>query len=245
MIFILTGLSLLFVAIGFIVTEKNAKYLLSGYNTMGDEERKKVDIKAFILYFRRFHIFLGISFFILGIVLTYFINENAGGIFLAVYPILAYIYFLWTSKRYSKGLYATMNKIGVFMLFGVLILVIGLLGSGSKENEMIINPQFIEIKGMYGEVISYDQIQSIELVPQKPIIVWKTNGFALGTIQKGYFKTDKGEIVKLMLNSDRKPLILITISNGGKIYYSAKDKPNELLIVEMKKTLPDSLIWPY
>jgi hypothetical protein len=44
MIYAILGTSLLFVAIGFIVDEKNAKYLLSGYNTMNEEDRQKVDI---------------------------------------------------------------------------------------------------------------------------------------------------------------------------------------------------------
>lgn len=63
MIYVITGISLLFVAIGLIVTKRNAKYLLSGYNIINEEDRKKVDSKAYIPYFRNFHIFLGISFF--------------------------------------------------------------------------------------------------------------------------------------------------------------------------------------
>ena len=41
MIYVIIGMSVLFVAIGFLVTERNAKYLLAGYNTMSEEERKK------------------------------------------------------------------------------------------------------------------------------------------------------------------------------------------------------------
>lgn len=78
MITVFVGISLLFIAIGFIVTENNAKYVLSGYNTMNEEDRKKVDIKKYIPYFRNFHIFLGISYLVLGLTLTFFINENAG-----------------------------------------------------------------------------------------------------------------------------------------------------------------------
>lgn len=78
MIAVFVGMSLLFIAIGFIVTENNAKYVLSGYNTMNEEDRKKVDIKKYIPYFRNFHIFLGISYLVLGLTLTFFINENAG-----------------------------------------------------------------------------------------------------------------------------------------------------------------------
>ncbi|MBS9767294.1 MAG: DUF3784 domain-containing protein [Flavobacteriaceae bacterium] len=48
MLFPIVLLSVIFIAIGFIVTENNAKYLLSGYNAMSEEERKKVNIKAFV-----------------------------------------------------------------------------------------------------------------------------------------------------------------------------------------------------
>src|SRR5690606_31976420 len=85
-------------------TENNAKYLLSGYNMMSEEDRKDVDIKAYIPYFRNFHIILGISLTVLGTFLVYFVSESAGGIFLTVYPIVAYIYFISTSSKYSRGL---------------------------------------------------------------------------------------------------------------------------------------------
>lgn len=233
-------MGLLFVAMGFIVTENNAKYLLSGYNTMSEEDRKKVDIRAYIPYFRKFHIFLGISFLVFGTILTYLINENAGGIFLAVYPIIAYIYFIWTSSKYSKGFSTKWNKVGVFILVGTLVFVIGLLGFGFNEDKLTFNSETVEFKGSYGETLNQSEIQSIELVNQLPKITLKTNGFALGTINKGYFKTEKGEIVKLILNSDNKPYILVTKSDGIKIYFSSKDKSNEELLNEMKKTLPNN-----
>jgi predicted aspartyl protease len=74
-----------------------------------------------------------------------------------------------------------------------------------------------------------------------PKITLKTNGFALGTIKKGYFKIDNGEIVKIILNSDNKPLILFTKTDGKKIYYSAKDKSNKEVVNEVLKTMPNIL----
>lgn len=148
MVYGLIIMALLFVAIGFIVTENNAKYLLSGYNTMSEEDRKKFDIKAYIPYFRKFHIFLGISFLVFGTILTYFIHENAGGIFMAVYPILAYIYFIWTSARYSKGQSANFNKTGVFILVGALVFVVGLLAFGFQEDKLIIHAETIIVWGL-------------------------------------------------------------------------------------------------
>lgn len=238
----LIGISLLFIAIGFIVTKSNAKYLLAGYNTMSEEERKKVDIKAYIPYFRKFHVFLGISFFAFGTLLTYFINENATGIFLGTYPILAYIYFIVTSAKYFNGsIYSRKNKTGIFILAGALIFVIVILGLGLKENQLIFNSKSIEFEGSYGEVVLQTQIKSIELVNDKPKITLRTNGFALGSVKKGYFKTDKGETVKLILNADNKPYILLTKSDGKKIYYSSKEESNEKLLQQIKKTLPGIL----
>src|SRR5690606_39180946 len=173
--------------------------------------------------------------------LTYFIDEIAGGIFLAVYPILAYIYFIVSSSKYSKGLSTKWNRAGVIILIGTLIFVIGLLGYGFKENRLSFGPDIIEFEGSYGEVLNRSEIKSIELIDQLPKITSKTNGFALGMVRKGYFKSENGEIIKLILNSDSKPYILFTKLNGQKIYYSAKRKSNQKIVDEMKKRLPNTV----
>lgn len=101
MIIAILGVSLLLTVIGFIVTENTAKYLLAGYNTMTKEERGKFDLKSYLRKFKRFHIFLGISLLAVGITLALVINENAAGIFLAIYPIVAYPYFFWSTTKNS------------------------------------------------------------------------------------------------------------------------------------------------
>ncbi len=232
-------MSLFFVAIGFTVTEDNAKYLLSGYNTMNEEDKKKVNITSYIPYFRKFHVYLGMSFLIFGLTLTSLISEYAGGIFLGVYPILAYVYFIWSSSKYSKGLSTKGNKIGAFVLLAVLVFVVGLFVTGFKEDKLIFNVEKIELQGRYGEELSPSKVRSIELVKQLPNIIIKTNGFALGSIKKGYFKTDEGEIIKVILNTDAKPYILLTMESGKKIYFSSKEKSNKQLYKELKKTFPN------
>lgn len=239
MIYFLIGMSLLFIAIGFIVTERNAKYTLSGYNLMNEEDGKRIDIKSYLSFFRKFHVFLGVTLLIFGAALTYLLNENVGLIFLVVYPILAYTYLVLASSKYSKGLSAKWNKVGVFIMIGTLVFVAGFFGYLFKENKLVFDAQRIEIKRIYGENLSQNQIESIELVNQFPNITYKTNGFALGSIKKGYFKTENGEMVKLILNSDNKPYILFIKSDGNKIYYSAKKAPNEKIFNQMKQTLTD------
>jgi len=155
-----------------------------------------------------------------------------------VYPILACIFFIARSSKYSKGLTTNWNKIGILVLLGSLVFVIGLLGLGLKEDKVSFNSEALEFKGSYGENLTQSEIQSIKLVDQLPKITLKTNGFALGNVKKGYFETNTGEIVKLILNADNKPYILITKSNGNKIYFSAKEESNEKLLKEVKKKFP-------
>ncbi|HET8809031.1 MAG TPA: DUF3784 domain-containing protein [Flavobacteriaceae bacterium] len=237
--YVLLGMSLLFVAIGFILTENNAAQLLSGYNTMAKEDREKVDIKGYIPYFKKFHVFLGVSLFVFGTILIYFVHVDVGWVFVAIYPILAYIYFAITSSKFSKGTNTKKDKVAIFILVGVLLFMVGLILYGFKENRLIFDSEKIEFEGSYGETLTTDQIKSIQLVEELPEISIKASGFALGTVKKGYFKTENGEKIKLILNAANKPYLLVTKTNGQKIYYSAKDDSNEAILNELKQALPD------
>lgn len=96
---IITSIGLLFMAIGYILTENNAPQLLSGYNTMPKEKQKLFNLKGFIPFFRKFHLILGISTIVFSII-TYQINETYLPYVLCGYPILAYAYFYLKSRSY-------------------------------------------------------------------------------------------------------------------------------------------------
>ena len=46
--------SVLYISISYFINQDNAKFLLSGYNTMSEEKRKKFDIKNYLIFFKRF-----------------------------------------------------------------------------------------------------------------------------------------------------------------------------------------------
>ena len=96
-------MSLFFVALAFIVTERNAKYLLAGYNSMNQEDRNKIIIRVYMQFFRRFHIFPGVSFLVLGLVANYYFDEMTAGVALSLYPVLAYVYFVWRGTKYFEN----------------------------------------------------------------------------------------------------------------------------------------------
>ncbi len=237
MVFLIIGLAILFASLGFLITEKNARYLLSGYNTMREEDRKKFDLKAFLNYFKKFHLFLGSSFLILGIFLFYAISETVASIFMAAYPISAYIVFAWHSKRFSissdkKSTYASMT-----FLFLSLIFVASIFAFGMKEDKMIIDENEIVIKGFYGEKILFSEVASLKMIDNTPPISIRTNGFSAGAVNKGYFKTEEGKKVKLILNAKQAPLIQITMKDGKQIIYSGRKQSNESLFKELIHTI--------
>jgi hypothetical protein len=167
------------------------------------------------------------------------VGQNAAGIFLAVYPIVAYIYFMWSSTRLTISVHAPRQRLTLIILAGTLIFVLALLVLGFKEDQLIVTGSTMEISGLYGEKLELNDILSIELVQHVPPIKMKTNGFALGTINKGYFKTVDGQVVKLIMNSNATPCILILKSDGKRIYFSSKSIPNSKLFESLKQALPE------
>lgn len=93
--------SLLFIVTGFIVTKKNAAQILAGYNTMSKKNQEKVDLIDLLSFFKKFHIFLGLSFFLLGCIVNE-INQNFTKFFLIIYTIIAYLYFIIRSRKFYK-----------------------------------------------------------------------------------------------------------------------------------------------
>jgi hypothetical protein len=80
--------SLILIGIGYLITEKNAPYLLAGYNTMSKEEQDQVDLKPLLAFFKKFHINLGVSQAIIGFALYFFDYGNLLGVFIGTYSIL-------------------------------------------------------------------------------------------------------------------------------------------------------------
>lgn len=235
MIYVLVGLSLLLILIAFSVTEENAHYLLAGYNTLPPKEKKKLDLKSYLPFFRKFHLFLGGSLLVIGLLLMFLAGSNAAGIFMAVYPIAAYIYFIWKGQSFATGLSSKWSKVGAFMMGVVLAGLLVLMYFGFKEDRLQVMNERLKIEGMYGESLAMEEIAEVALLNDLPEFSLRVNGFALGNTYKGYFKTKEGEVVKLLLNSTEKPFLQIKPKTGKMIYYSSNVQAETALYEEIQQ----------
>lgn len=228
-------LSVVFISMGFLVTKNNARYILSGYNTMSEEQRSLVDIDSYLNFFKKFHLFLGISFFIL-VIGTSLFNENMAAIFLGVYPLLAYCFFIVKGSNYFTNV--KNSRIWTKIVVGILLLTTCGVGylffNGFKNNEILLEGSNLEITGMYGEKISRDKILNVKLVEELPEIVMKSNGFGADDFRKGYFKTKDRKTVKLFVNKKEKQILLLNTVEGD-IYFSSIEEAPENLLLRIEK----------
>ena len=102
-IIVLVVIAVIFISIGYILTENNSKYYLTGYWNSSEKDREKVDLKNFLIFFKRFHLVFGLSFFFIGLILFLFVSKKSVGIFIAIFPFIGYTYFYFGQKKFWKG----------------------------------------------------------------------------------------------------------------------------------------------
>ena len=90
---------ILFILLALGLNKDNAKYLLSGYNTMSEKERKNYDIEGFLILFKKFFLILAGSSTIIFIILINLFDEK---IALIVYSIYLTVMLIWLSLMGNK-----------------------------------------------------------------------------------------------------------------------------------------------
>ncbi|GAB3172105.1 DUF3784 domain-containing protein [Telluribacter humicola] len=233
MIYVALFLSVIFTSIGFIVTRKNAKYILSGYNTMSDAERANVDINGYLNYFKLFHIILGVSLFVETWVIS-LINTNWASLFMITYPLVAYSWMVIQSTSYTKAFGG--KRLISYITGGILLLIAVFIGletlNDFQSNELILNEDSIEIKGSYGMTIQKQDVVALRLVKSLPPTSYKLNGFAAGDYAKGTFKLKNGQVVRMFVNKRGHQFLLINTTDGD-VYYNS----DQIYIPELERKL--------
>lgn len=237
--FVIIGMAFFFAFMALILNEKNAKYLLAGYNTASEKERENFDIKGYLKFFRSFHFFLGVSVLVFGLATYYLIDRDWAGFFIGIYPILAYIYFIYRGRFFYKENTDKSAKAGIYILGACLVLMVVLSFYGFSENDMNINEESIEIEGIYGIELKREDISEINLLDTLPGIRAKLNGFALSDIHKGHFKTDNLEKVRLVINQKQPPYIEFITKANKKVYYSAETEKTKSLYKDIQMHFPE------
>ena len=96
-----------------------------------------------------------------------------------------------------------------------LFIVVGAFAIGKTETKVHITDNGLDIGGMYGETIALTEIDTAYMcnLNELPKIEMRTNGYADGSVLKGYFRlTDWGKC-KLFVHDAKAPVIVIHYAN--------------------------------
>lgn len=220
-------LGVFYITMGFLISK--FPNLLSGYNTLSDEEKESLKNTNYTLYLRNVFIICGLA----SIFLTFLSRSLVWDICISILPgLLIPILSVLRSpirKQSSskKTIYIVLFLIGAVCIF---------LFYGMRESDIEVSKERIENSGLYHFNIKMKDIDSITLVNQLPKFVLRTNGFDVGIIKKGFFKTEKGDVYKLSLRVNTKPYIKIYHSKNQILLLNYGDSIQTLQLFNNIKT---------
>lgn len=213
--------AIILIVSGTIVVKRPS--LLSNYKSFTEEEKVSPEFKTYLKRVR--NIMIGAAVII---VAGQFLNMlTDSGIFFIISILLMCIglapALFYCQAKVSKRMHRkSLIYAGSFLIISLVILG-GLLipslygGNVSYENDTL------RISGIYGAELKKDEIKSITKVNAIPQVNLRTNGFGLGYIRKGFFRTVDGKTVHFVLASNNLPALHISTINGENIYVNTLD----------------------
>ena len=200
--------------------------ILSNYNSYTDEERSSPAFLRYLKDIRRAMCVLAVVL-VGGALLDFGIGSKVCFLLSSIVgiPVMAFYLFYSQSKvsermKRKSRIYA--GFFSVFLLGAVLFPAWGLWNTSIS-----LGNDTLHISGMYGGNIPRSEIRCVSLDKALPAIVFRSNGFALGSMRRGYFRTTDGRTVKLFLSSDEAPYLHVQTLEGEDIYINAA-APDEL-----------------
>lgn len=236
---ILVVIPVVFIALGFLLTEKNAPNLLSGYSSLTDEEKEEFPLHENVRFYRRFHFLMG--GFALGVsLLLYGLGfEDYAVNWVIFFPLVAYLYYIAYSRRFAPRRQHGLLWTAFTMLALVVVGVLALMNYGDKTNRLAIEGDNLVIDGFYGITLPKQQIDSLAVTSELPPIRMKRDGFATGVIRKGHFRTVDGRTIRLLLNSQDAPMLYIRYKGNKEIYYQPDDSEIDLVYQALEQWRKD------
>lgn len=230
--------SILLIILAVLIGKFHLYNLISGYNTMTKEEKSKYDIEGFGRLLYKTYLMMGVLVFIDGLFVYIMGNTIINIIALILIIILGVVFLILNAKKFKNKnvTYPISNKpskkIIYIILFISFLSVAYIFYFGLKVPSYSINKKEFEINGLYGFKLAYSDILSIDTINALPNISFKENGFAVNHVYKGYFKTDEGITVKLIVLSNVSPYIKIETKTDENFYINFDDRQKTLYLFQ-------------
>ncbi len=206
-------LALSFIVLGVMIRFFKWYWLIAGYNTMPKERKHQVDAEG-LGRFMGNSLFLMAGIMAAGGVMTHYKVPGASLVMPLAITIFV-IYILIKAQRFDSGALnpdGTMKlstKIILGTVFAFFAVIVVLVFSNTFASEVAVNADSVQIKGMYGIEIKFNEIDKIALEESLPTILRRTNGFSAGGTLKGHFLLQDIGRARLYVNVKSPPFIYI------------------------------------
>ncbi|MCL2149518.1 MAG: DUF3784 domain-containing protein [Dehalococcoidia bacterium] len=230
--------ALLIIAI-FLLNGKGA-FLIAGYNTKNEEEKRKYDERAICRFvgWLLVSVCVDLTIFFTGIHLNITWLLWGGIAFMPVVVVGAVIYmntrsrFRVDSDALEPGAYKKTKRTGVMVAViaatAIVCIAVGaLIVYGASEPAVDVTSSSIRIQGMYGLSIDIADITGVSLIEQSMSDIGvgqRTNGYGgFGGALKGNFKSDSLGETLLFVRANSSPTIRVERNSGKDVYISFGD----------------------
>ncbi len=219
---------LLILLAGWAIRFKRAYWLISGYNTMSAEKKRRVDIEPLG------RLMANMCFVMAGIIATASFLITMGWdiatmvCFGTLVPVI--IYTLIYAQRYDgntrnpDGTMKTTTKIFLGAVISFLILLsvgIGILFYFSNQPiEVTLNEEKMQIAGIYGTTVQFDDIEQLQLLEVMPQVKGRTNGYESSQYWRGTFRLEGVRRANLFIDRAVSLYIYIETSDQNKFYFN-------------------------
>jgi hypothetical protein len=206
-----------------VLLSGRGSWLIAGYNTMSKEQQKKYDSKKLTRATGIMTIITSLALLALAFSLLNAI------VFLVILSISVTITIIYTNKHCLKpdsdneetdliidkgkgSMLDNKSMIGIGFAIIVFLLVGVSMYFSSKPPVYTVSNGTLIISTQFGEKVNLSEIQSVQLKDDLPVIESKINGLGLGSIQKGKFSSDIGNVT-LYIDSSKPPFIYINTTS--------------------------------
>jgi hypothetical protein len=120
----------------------------------------------------------------------------------------------------------TQSKKWINPLWAIFILLVAgsVIIPNYAETKIIVGSNEFKIKGVYGLMISYSDIEQVDTVSRVPKVSLRTNGYSFGKTSIGNFKFADGSHAKLYIKKGFPPYIMIKSKGSVPIYINFTDR---------------------
>ncbi len=191
--------------------------IMKGYRTLSPEKRKEIDIPHVITFLQECLIATGLA-----IILWYYVLGYMGLHLLASYyiviPMVIIPFTILKVRNYNHSPYTwgdilTIGAITLLMAIMTIAAVFSMRSPGvTIENDKLL------ISGKFSISRPLSSIESISLSDTIPDIAYSPKGISIGSVHKGWFRSESGMSFQMYVVSARKPYIVVTDKSGGHIY---------------------------